>query len=216
MLDRDGDSRTDAVRLVYSERVRHVVDSDGSYPFRIAGYRIRSVGKSRGKTILVTLGEPAATDDLARPAVVYRRTRAGSVVDRARNRARAQVFRATKARGQRPSPVSDRDRDGTPNERDCAPDDATIHPRAAGQPDLAFVDSNCDGIDGDETDAIFVARSGSDQNRGTKAAPKREIKAAVTAAALAGKDVYAAAGDYDNRVETVSGVNIYGGYVPGT
>ena len=45
--------------------------------------------------------------------------------------------------------------------------------------------------------------------------PKQTIQAGVVAAALAGKDVYVASGDY-GRVETVSGVDICGGYLPTT
>ena len=51
MQDVDGDARADGVRLTYSERVRHAADRDGKYPIRVAGYRIRSVGKASGRTI---------------------------------------------------------------------------------------------------------------------------------------------------------------------
>src|SRR5207248_1961245 len=82
-----------------------------------------------------------------------------------------------------PPPANpDRDGDGTPNEQDCAPDNAAIHPGAPDLPDLAFVDSNCDGIDGTEAKAIFVSASGSDGNPGTKAAPVREISTAMSLA----------------------------------
>ena len=65
---------------------------------------------------------------------------------------------------------------------DCAPASASIHPGAPDLPDLGFVDSNCDGIDGTEKDAIFVSPNGNDGNPGTKSQPKREVQAAVTAA----------------------------------
>src|SRR6185503_10112284 len=162
----------------------------------------------------------------ARPAVRYSRTRAQQVVDRARNQAARQAFRGTTAHAGRPGAPqtpdpskptprptpNDRDGDGTPNAEDCAPDDPRIAPGAPDKPDLDFVDSNCDGIDGTERDAIFVSQRGSDANAGTRSAPKREIGAAVVAAGLAGKDVYAASGEY-LRVETVSGVDVYGGYL---
>ena len=46
MLDVDGDSLADRLRLTYSERVRHSADRDRRYPFEVSGYRIRSVGKA--------------------------------------------------------------------------------------------------------------------------------------------------------------------------
>ena len=55
MRDADGDARADRVRLTYSERVRHAADRDGTFPFRVRGYRIRAVGKASGKKIVVTL-----------------------------------------------------------------------------------------------------------------------------------------------------------------
>lgn len=82
---------------------------------------------------------------------------------------------------------------------------------AVDAPDLKFVDSNCDGIDGTAKKAIFASPLGKGSNAGTKSSPMRQIDAAVAAAAAAGKDVYAAAGTY-GRVEAATGVNIYGGY----
>ena len=111
-----------------------------------------------------------------------------------------------------PAPApGDRDGDGVIDAQDCAPADPKIRPGAPDAPDLAFVDSNCDGIDGDEKRAVFASPLGKDTNPGTKAAPKREIAAAVVTAAIADKDVYAAAGDY-SHVEAASRVGIYGGY----
>jgi hypothetical protein len=227
MQDSDGDGRADRVRVTYSERVRHRADRDGRYPFRVAGYRVRSVGGARGKTVTVVLVEKKVGDAEVRPSVRYRRTGSEPVADRAGNQARGQVFARTRAHGRGPSnptPVTpdptlplnptaaDRDGDGTANEQDCAPDDPTRHPKAVDRPDLAFVDANCDGIDGTEAKAIFVSPQGKDTNPGTKTAPKRQIQAAVVAAA-AGKDEYvlAAAGAYE-RVKARSGVGIYGGY----
>ena len=79
------------------------------------------------------------------------------------------------------------------------------------RPDLAFVDSNCDGIDGREANAVFASPLGKDTNPGTKAAPKRQIDAAVFAANGNGRYVLAADGLYTGVV-AVTGVGIYGGY----
>jgi hypothetical protein len=148
------------------------------------------------------------------------------VRDVARNQARAQVFRGARAHGvappqapQPPTPTPtpppaaprDSDGDGTLDGQDCAPSDASIHPKAADLPDLAFVDSNCDGLDGVEKDAVFASAIGSDSNPGTRAAPKRQIQAAVTAAAGKARYVLATEGVY-GRVEAATGVSVYGGY----
>ena len=222
MRDADGDSRADRIKVTYSERIRHAADRDGRYPFRVAGYRIGSVSAASAKTIVLTLIEKAEADDAARPAITYGRTGSKSVKDRSGNQAAPQVFRAVRAHGNAPLVVappppppgaSDRDGDGVADAQDCAPDNRNIKPGAADAPDLAFVDANCDGIDGDERTAIFVSPFGKDTNPGTKPAPKRELQAAVTAAKAAGKHVYAAGGSYA-RVRVVTGVNVYGGYGP--
>ena len=225
MLDTDGDSRTDRVRLTYSMRVRHPADRDGKYPFVVPGYRIRSIGAANGKQLAILVVEKRAADPRAKPSIRYKRTRSKPVRDRAGSEAAAQLFRRVRAHGRRPAagqpPTSpppspapaDRDGDGTLDGKDCAPDNAVIKPGAADAPDLAFVDSNCDGIDGDEKKAIFASPLGTDANPGTKPKPKRQIQTAVTAAALAGKDVYAAAGAY-GHVQVAKGVAIYGGYDP--
>ena len=136
---------------------------------------------------MLTLVEKPAADDTARPTVRYGRTASGRVADVARNQAAGQVFRATRAHGNRPAttpppPASptpaaaptgalDRDGDGVADAQDCGPTDPAIKPGAPDTPDLAFVDSNCDGIDGTETNAIFVAGNGGSPSPGTKAGP---------------------------------------------
>lgn len=87
-------------------------------------------------------------------------------------------------------------------------------------PDLGFVDANCDGIDGELTNGIFVSPNGVDTNSGlTRAAPKRSLNSAVVALATSGKrDLYVAAGTYDEPLELlgISGVNAAGQYDPAT
>ena len=59
MQDRDSDGRADRLRLRYSKRVRHAADRDERYPFRVAGYRVRSVAKAVGRRIALRLTEKA-------------------------------------------------------------------------------------------------------------------------------------------------------------
>jgi hypothetical protein len=103
---------------------------------------------------------------------------------------------------------------------DCAPLDPAVHPDAVDKPDLAFEDTNCDGIDGDERGAIFVSVDGDDAAAGTRTNPLRTVAAAVAAAEEAGADVYIAGGSYEAEpaggVPLADGVGLYGGYEPVT
>ena len=86
-------------------------------------------------------------------------------------------------------------------------------------PDLGFVDSNCDGHrrDGEGRDLRLATRQGR-PIRAREQKPKRQIQAAVQAAAQAAvgarRYVIAAEGAY-GRVEIASGIAIYGGYAQG-
>jgi len=82
-------------------------------------------------------------------------------------------------------------------------------------PDLAFTDSNCDGIDGTASDGIFVdGASGDDGNPGTMAAPLATIQAGIVTAAaqVPTKDVYVSQEVYPESLTLADGVNVYGGY----
>jgi hypothetical protein len=109
----------------------------------------------------------------------------------------------------------DYDGDGYADD-DCAPLDPAVHPGAGDKPDLAFEDTNCDGIDGDESKAIFVTLGGDDAASGTRSNPMRTVAAGVAAADAAGKDVYIAAGSYETEpaggVPLADDVGLYGGY----
>jgi hypothetical protein len=106
----------------------------------------------------------------------------------------------------------DVDHDGTADDRDCAPRDPAIQPGAPDLPDLSFVDSNCDGIDGTDKDAVFVSSSGKDANPGTRARPKLTIQAAIaTVAAGNARYILVGAGSY-THVTVATGIGIYGGY----
>jgi hypothetical protein len=81
------------------------------------------------------------------------------------------------------------------------------------EPDSAFVDADCDGIDGQISDASFVSISGSDTGGcGTMAAPCMTIQKGVDEAVAAAKgQVYVSGGVYE-RFEMASGVDVYGGF----
>jgi hypothetical protein len=98
---------------------------------------------------------------------------------------------------------------------DCAPLDPAIHPGAVDLPDVNFEDTNCDGIDGDAANAVFVATSGSNSATGTKGNPLQTINAGIAQAVAQHKSaVYIAGGTYNEVVQLASGVSLYGGYEP--
>lgn len=80
-------------------------------------------------------------------------------------------------------------------------------------PDNGFTDSNCDGIDGDASQAIFVATSGNDAWPGTMQQPMLTVTAALGKALADGKSqVYVSNGTYNGRVNLINGISLYGGY----
>lgn len=112
--------------------------------------------------------------------------------------------------------AADPDGDGHVEPADCGPLDPTVHPDAPDRPDLDFMDSNCDGIDGDAASAVFVSLGGNDAATGSAANPFRTVGKAVSVAGAAGKDVYVAGGTYAESVALADEVGIYGGYTPGS
>ncbi len=71
------------------------------------------------------------------------------------------------------------------------------------RPDTAFVDANCDGVDGVAADAVFVsAQTGSDGAPGTRAEPRRQLSDAVAFAKQTGRSsVLAATGSYPGTLK---------------
>jgi hypothetical protein len=207
MTDLDGDNKADRVVLTYSEKINHSLDTDGSYPFTVGTYKITKVGKAAStRTLVVFLKEKLNSDITAKPSVKYTRTTRQPVLDLAKNQARGQTFSGTIR--------LDRDLDGYAA-NDCAPTDPAINPGEDDHPDEAFIDVNCDGIDGEETSAIFVATSGTDSvDCGTKASPCATPQHGIVRAAQDDqRDVYIQAGTYsDASFYLVNGVNVYGGY----
>ncbi len=75
------------------------------------------------------------------------------------------------------------------------------------------VDSNCDGIDGDIAEGVFVTKNGDDAAPGTLEAPMLTVSAALARAFQTGKrDVYVATGVYSESVALQAGVGLFGGY----
>ena len=80
-------------------------------------------------------------------------------------------------------------------------------------PDAALTDADCDGIDGDIEDAVFVAPSGNDTNPGTMDKPLLTVPKGLAAAAEQGRHhVYLAAGTYDGQVTVLDGISVFGGF----
>ena len=86
-------------------------------------------------------------------------------------------------------------------------------PAAVDDPDDSFTDTNCDGIDGDKSKAVFVASSGSDTADGTWGNPVATLGKGIALAVSNSKDLYVCAGDYaENITINTVGVRVYGGY----
>ena len=103
----------------------------------------------------------------------------------------------------------DHDGDGYVGTADCKPFDPAVHPGAVDRPDLSFEDINCDGIDGDVSRSIFVAKAGDDGATGTPLNPVHSIQHGIdlAAAATPPKDVLVAGGTYNESIVLKSGVS---------
>jgi len=75
------------------------------------------------------------------------------------------------------------------------------------------MDQNCDGIDGEIDNAIFVSKSGDNSTDGSIDAPVKTIQKGIDLATSTGKrDVYVLSGVYSENITLSPGVSIYGGY----
>ncbi|HEX7002713.1 MAG TPA: hypothetical protein VF168_00810 [Trueperaceae bacterium] len=103
------------------------------------------------------------------------------------------------------------------NAGDCDDGDGAINPDAVDEPDLGFVDVNCDGFDGQDSGTLFVSPLGNDSNPGTRSSPLATPSAAIGVgrSRLLGKIVIAA-GTYPvgSGLEVLSDFRLYGGYDP--
>lgn len=86
-------------------------------------------------------------------------------------------------------------------------------PTGVDDPDDDATDTNCDGIDGDASRAIFVHPMGDDSAAGTRTAPKRTVQAGINAANTTTRPhVYVAQGVYTEPVTLRNGISVYGGF----
>ena len=88
-------------------------------------------------------------------------------------------------------------------------------PSMTDDPDSMFIDSNCDGIDGDRTRAIFVSPAG--VNTSTCGLdyndPCLTIAFGISRATATGRPhVYLQAGTYNTTVTMANGISLFGGY----
>jgi hypothetical protein len=105
------------------------VDSDGTYPFAVAGHQVKKVGAATGTTkVVLTIKEKASPDIAAEPDVTYARTSQQPVRERVGLQASNRTFT-------NPKPL---DLDGagyTSAGGDCAPKNPSRHPGASDLPD---------------------------------------------------------------------------------
>jgi hypothetical protein len=77
----------------------------------------------------------------------------------------------------------------------------------------SWIDENCDGIDGVQTDAIFVSAAAPAGGNGTRTAPLQTVSAGLTAMQASGKRyVLVAQGLYRENLRLFDGAQLFGGY----
>jgi len=79
-------------------------------------------------------------------------------------------------------------------------------------PDATFQDENCDGIDGDEVRAVFVAPLARNNNDCSRASPCGTITHAISRTSAARNHVYVMAGTYAGPIDIDRNVEIFGGF----
>ena len=100
---------------------------------------------------------------------------------------------------------------------DCDDGDPFVHPGAVDVPDPTYLDANCDGMDGDPAESVFVDPvGGSDSVTGTtQADPVWTLGTAFDRAATFDRTWLLLAGGatYNHSASFAEGVNVAGGYV---
>ncbi len=109
---------------------------------------------------------------------------------------------------------ADADGDGFGSTCDCDDTDAAINQLANDLPDSTVADTNCDGIDGNRYESIFVATTGTVQASSTAyGSPTSDLQGAIEQAKDTGQSILIAAGDYNTGDLTIEdGISLYGGY----
>ena len=206
MLDANKNGRAD--RLGRPTRLRSGTEQpDGRYPFTVTGYRIRTVGAARARTLVIVLVEKKQPDPDHPLAVRYRhskRTNRSSVPPAARSSGgREPLPLDATATGNNtagnddtcrdrehdtpttttPTTLTDSDHDGAPDPQDCAPH-APTSPRRGRSTDPPSSTPTATG-----STAPNPTRSSSPPPAttpsGTKTRPKHSIQAAITTASPA-------------------------------
>lgn len=108
----------------------------------------------------------------------------------------------------------DADLDGFGTECDCDDSDTDIQQLALDVPDSQTIDANCDGIDGDRYESIFVSVNGTyaaDQT--SYGSPTSDLEGSLEIAAEMGKPILISEGDYNiDGFSVPDGVSAFGGY----
>ncbi len=79
--------------------------------------------------------------------------------------------------------------------------------------DAQYEDQNCDGIDGSESEALFVSAAGISGGTGTRLNPYPSLATGIAAFPSSGKKyILVANGDYPEQVTLSPGLRLYGGY----
>ena len=111
---------------------------------------------------------------------------------------------------------SDAGDSGTDGGRDAALDDSPIGEDACAGgvdvPDPMFLDSNCDGLDGDIANSVFVSSDAGAGGDGTREMPFQTIAEGIAAATAEHRDVLVAGGTYIETITLVPEVDVFGGY----
>lgn len=108
----------------------------------------------------------------------------------------------------------DTDADGFGDACDCGSNDPEIHQLSSDYPDPAKIDSNCDGIDGNKYEAIFISPNGGASTEATSpSSPTSSFQEGLAYAYANGLPVFLAAGDYNiTELEYEHLPSIYGGF----
>jgi CARDB/PKD domain len=118
----------------------------------------------------------------------------------------------------------DSDNDGNPDAFDCAPDDPAVYQFNPSDPPMDGVDSNCDGVDGRVSSAIFVARDDpaaiddatcglGPVGSGASNHPCQTLAQGIARSVQTSRPhIYVADATYEESITLVSGKTIIGGY----